>query len=120
VNITRDILDQQVVDRRGQRMGKVDGVILEVREGAPPRVAAIEVGPVTLLRRMHPALAAWTERLLRRYGPRTDGTLRIPWSQVLSIGVDVKVDLVAEGTPARAWEEWLRERVIRRVPGTPR
>lgn len=118
MNITHDILDLQVVDRRGQRLGKVDGVILELREGAPPRVAAIEIGPVTLLRRMHPGLAAWLQRLLLRYGPRTDGTLRIPWSLVTAIGVEVKVDLVADGTPARAWEEWLREHVIRRIPGT--
>jgi sporulation protein YlmC with PRC-barrel domain len=118
VNLTRDILDQQVVDRRGQRLGKVDGVILELREGAPPRIAAIEIGPVTLVRRMHPRLAGWLERWLRRHGPRSDGTLRIPWSRVMAIGVDVRVDLIADGTPARAWEEWLRDRVIRRIPRT--
>ena len=32
MNLTRDILDQQVVDRTGQRLGKVDGVILELRD----------------------------------------------------------------------------------------
>jgi sporulation protein YlmC with PRC-barrel domain len=120
VNLTRDILDQQVVDRTGQRLGKVDGVILELREGQPPRIAALEVGPVTLVRRLNPRLAGWLQRLLRRYGPRTDGTLRIPWSKVQAIGVDVRVDLAAEGTTARAWEEWLRDHVIRRIPGTPR
>jgi sporulation protein YlmC with PRC-barrel domain len=117
VNLTRDILDQQVVDRRGQRMGKVDGVILELREGEPPRIAAIEIGPVTLLRRMHPRLAEWVQRWLRRHGPRSDGTFRVPWSKVLAIGVDLRVDVVADGTAARAWEEWLRDRVIRRIPG---
>jgi len=117
MNLTRDILDQQVVDRRGQRLGKVDGVILELREGAPPRIAAIEIGPVTLARRMHPRLAAWLQRWLQRHGPRSDGTLRIPWSQVKAIGVDVRVDLIADGTPARAWEEWLRDHVVRRLPG---
>jgi sporulation protein YlmC with PRC-barrel domain len=119
MNLTRDILDQQVVDRTGQRLGKVDGVILEVRKGQPPRISAIEIGPVTLARRMHPRLAAWLGRWLTRHGPRSDGTLRIPWSKVRSIGVDVRVDLEAEGTTARAWEEWLRDRVIRRIPGTP-
>jgi sporulation protein YlmC with PRC-barrel domain len=118
VNLTRDILDQQVVDRTGQRLGKVDGVILELREGQPPRVAAIEIGPVTLTRRIHPRLAEWLGGWLRRHGPRSDGTLRIPWSKVRAIGVDLRVDLVAEGTPARAWEDWLREHVIRRIPGS--
>jgi sporulation protein YlmC with PRC-barrel domain len=118
VNLTRDILDQQVVDRTGQRLGKVDGVILELRDGEPPRVAAIEIGPVTLTRRIHPRLAEWLGGWLRRHGPRTDGTLRIPWSKVRAIGVDLRVDLVADGTPARAWEDWLREHVIRRIPGS--
>ena len=118
MNLTRDILDQQVVDRTGQRLGKVDGVILELREGQPPRIAAIEIGPVTLTRRIHPRLAEWLGGWLRRHGPRTDGTLRIPWSKVRAIGVDLRVDLVADGTPARAWEDWLREHVIRRIPGS--
>lgn len=117
MNLTRDILDQQVVDRTGQRLGKVDGIILELRDGEPPRVAAIEIGPVTLTRRIHPRLAEWLGRWLRRHGPRSDGTLRIPWSKVRAIGVDVRVDLIADGTPARAWEEWLREHVVRRIPG---
>jgi len=119
MNLTRDILDQQVVDRAGQRLGKVDGVILELRDGEPPRIAAIEVGPVTLARRIHPRLAAWVEWWLPRFGPRSVGTLRIPWSKVRAIGVDIRVDLVAEGTAARAWEEWLRDHVVRRIPGTP-
>ena len=117
MNLTRDIPDQQVVDRRGQLLGKVDGVILELRKGEPPRIAAIEIGPVPLARRMHPRLASWLERWLRGHGPRTDGTLRVPWSKVMAIGVDLRVDLVADGTAARAWEEWLRDRVVRRIPG---
>ena len=68
-------------------------------------------------RRMHPRLAAWLQRWLHGHGPRSDGTLRIPWSQVKAIGVDVRVDLIADGTPARAWEEWLRDHVVRRLPG---
>ena len=67
MNLTRDILDQQVVDRAGQRLGKVDGVILELRDGEPPRVAAIEIGPVTLTRRIHPRLAEWLGGWLRRH-----------------------------------------------------
>ena len=73
---------------------------------------------MTLARRMHPRLAEWLAGWLRRHGPRNDGTLRIPWSKVRAIGVDVRVDLEADGTPARAWEEWLREKVICRMPGT--
>jgi hypothetical protein len=87
----------------------VDGVILELREGAPPRIAAIEIGPVAVARRMHPrlrrlapALAAWSWASKRRDAPDSlvAGDGRSGWT--------VRVDLIADGTPARAWEEWLR------------
>jgi hypothetical protein len=31
--------------------------------------------------------------------------------------VDVKVDLHATGTPAFAWEHWIRDHIIGRIPG---
>jgi hypothetical protein len=36
---------------------------------------------------------------------------------VLKIGVDVKVDLEAERTQALAWEHWVRDHLIGRIPG---
>jgi hypothetical protein len=41
----------------------------------------------------------------------------VPWSKVIKVGIDVKVDLDAEKTPALAWERWVRERIIGRIPG---
>jgi hypothetical protein len=41
--------------------------------------------------------------------------LRIPWSKVMKIGIDLKVDIAAdEATP---WEHWVRDHIIRRIPG---
>jgi len=31
--------------------------------------------------------------------------------------VDVKVDVEAEASPALYWERWMRERIVRRIPG---
>jgi hypothetical protein len=50
-------------------------------------------------------------------GPKNDQPLEVPWSKVLKIGVDVKVDLDAEQTPATAWEHWIRQHIIGRIPG---
>jgi hypothetical protein len=36
---------------------------------------------------------------------------------VLKIGVDVKVDLEADRTTALAWEHWVRDHIIGRIPG---
>ena len=109
----REVLDQQVIDVAGHDMGKVDGVGLELRDGEPARVAFIVIGGTTLLWRIHAGLARWAERRLGGEGHRA----RIPWQQVLKIGVDVKVDVKAERSRALHWERWARH-VIRRIPGS--
>jgi sporulation protein YlmC with PRC-barrel domain len=117
MELGRDILDQQVIDRKGELMGKVDGIVLELRKGMPPRVARLVIGGGTAARRIHPGFAAWLLRWRRRWGPPDDQPLEVPWSKVLKIGIDVKVDLEAEDTPALAWERWVRNRLIGRLPG---
>jgi sporulation protein YlmC with PRC-barrel domain len=107
------VLDQQVLDRQDQPMGKVDGVVLELRPGEPARVSHIVVGGTTLLWRIHRGLARWVER---RRGK--DGRVAvIPWSRVLRVGVDVKVDADSAGSPALYWERWVRDHLIGRIPG---
>jgi sporulation protein YlmC with PRC-barrel domain len=114
MELGRDVLDQQVIDAQGRQMGKVDGLVLELREGAPARVAAIVVGGTTLLWRINAGLAAWAERRLKGDGHAA----RIPWKRVVKVGVDVKVDVDAERSPALWWERWARDRVILRIPGS--
>jgi sporulation protein YlmC with PRC-barrel domain len=115
MDLGREILDQQLVDRTGVYLGKVDGIVLELRDDAPPRVAALLSGGHLLAHRLHPKLGSWVIRLTRGWGPRDTGPLRIPWSKVKKIGVDVKVDVAADsGIP---WEHWIRDHLIRRIPG---
>lgn len=112
-----EVLDQQVIDRHGELMGKVDGILLELRAGRPPRVASLVIGGGTAARRIHPRWAEWLLRWRRRWGPRDDQPLVVPWSQVMKIGIDVQVDLDAKQSSAWAWENWLRDHVIGRIPG---
>jgi len=111
------LLDQQVTDRNGEQMGKVDGVVVELRREKPPRVAALVIGGGTAAERVHRGWGRWLLRWRRRWGPREDEPFEIPWSKVRKIGVDLKVDLEAERTPALAWEHWVRERIIGKIPG---
>ena len=115
MDIGREILDQQLVDRTGVNMGKVDGVVLELREDLPPRVAAVLTGGHLLAERLHPRFVPWLRRLTRGWGPRHHDPVRIPWSSVKKIGVDVKVDV--EAKRAIPWEHWIRDRIIGRIPG---
>jgi hypothetical protein len=118
MELVREVLDEQVVDRQRRPMGKADGIILDADPGQPPRVVAIEVGPVTAARRIHPALADWLLRLMRRLGVGTGEPLRVAIARVRSEGINLLVDVDRERTPAFDWERWLRRHVIGRIPGS--
>src|SRR5215216_4480862 len=109
----REVLDQQVLDADGRHMGKVDGIVLAWNAGGPARVSGLVIGGTTLLWRLHPRLAAWAEG---RWGPEGHVTL-VPWRRVLRIGIDVKVDIASEPSPALHWEHWVRDRILRWIPG---
>ena len=120
MKVIRDVLDHQVVDCNQTKMGRVDGIVVQLRDGQPPRLAYIEIGMPTLGRRLHPQIGRWVATLLSKWGPQRDQSYRIPWNQVRDFnigGTDVEVDLDAEATPAFAWEKWLREHVVGRIPG---
>jgi hypothetical protein len=109
--LVRDVLDKQLLDAEGRPFGKVDGMILELRADAPPRVVALELGAATRLAR----LPRWMTRPLRLLVPRATAT-RIPHAAVLSASKEIRVTVDATQTPAWRVEAWLA-RVIARIPG---
>jgi hypothetical protein len=116
MDLIRDCLDEPVFDRDNKRMGRVDGIILELEPNRPPRVAYIEVGVVTIADRINPWLREKMIGVMRQLGIATD-RCRIPWGK-LHIGVNaVSADVLAEETEALALELWLRKHVIGRIPG---
>lgn len=117
MDVIRDVLDNQIVDRHQHPMGKVDGIIVELRDGQPPRLAYLETGVTTLAYRLHPRLADWVAVLQSKWGAKRSEPFRIPWAKVVDVGIDVEVDLDAEGSPALAYELWLREHLVNRIPG---
>jgi hypothetical protein len=117
MELIRDCLDKQLVDRHGQKMGRVDGLVMEFGAGAQPRIAFVEVGAVTQYRRISARLGRFAAALARRWGREHPDPYRIPWARVVPSGNEVVVDVEAEETPARAWERWLRARIIGRIPG---
>jgi len=116
MDLIRDCLDKQIDDRFKRRMGRVDGIVLEVEPGRPPRVAYVELGVKTLLNRLSSRLGnAYGRSLDRRH--IESAPYRIPWGK-LHVGLnEVRADVEAEKTPALEWELWLRKKVIGRIPG---
>ena len=110
--LMRDVVDNQLVGSDGERVTKVAGVEAELKEGGRPVVRALLVGPEPLARRIGPRFG----RLVRWI---TDGKreTRIPWEHVADVGPDVDLDIPASATGATHAEDWVREKVIGRIPG---
>lgn len=117
MDLIRDVLDNQIVDRNQRKMGKVDGIIVELRDRQPPKLTYLETGATTLAHRLYPRLANWVSSIEKKWGAKHNQPLRIPWAKVKDVGIDVDVDLEAEQTSALAYEIWLREKIIKRIPG---
>jgi sporulation protein YlmC with PRC-barrel domain len=84
LELARDILDQEIVDRNGTNMGRVDGLVMLVGDGGPPRIDRMDLGFVVLARRLHPRLERLVEAL-RTWSVRKEATYSIPWSRVEAI-----------------------------------
>ncbi len=116
MNLVRDCLDKQIEDSQKRRMGRVDGIVLEIEPGRPPRVAYVELGVKTLMNRLSVRLGNWIAHYLESMHIKSK-PYRIAWGK-LRVGLNhVEADVEAEKTPALEWEVWLRENVIRRIPG---
>jgi len=119
VHLVRDLLDKVVIDRNGREMGRVDRVVLELREGSPPRVVSIEVGASALGHRLGRRFGRWAAGLLHAFGVDDGQPLRIHVSQILGVTDTVKVDLAFGETSAANVERTLR-RIVAAVPGADR
>jgi hypothetical protein len=118
MHLIRDIVDKQVVDREQTKIGKVDGIVAELRDGAPPKVVFVELGAVAVARRLGRRMHRWAVRLSEKLGgPQRRLPHRIAWNKVRDIGVDIEFDIDVRETAIFDWQDWLRDHVIGRIPG---
>ena len=117
MNLVHDLLDEQVVDRHGRELGRVDAVVIEIRDEAPPRVTAIEIGPAVLAFRICPLFGRIMSGVERTLGIDDRRPFRIPFSDILEIDARIVVDRAAGETPAWTVEHWLR-RWVSTLPGS--
>ena len=115
MRLIRDLLDAEVVDGNHNPLGKVDGVVIELRARGRPRVAALQIGAPVLARRLRGPMRRTVEWFARKWHAET---MTIPWRSVQEIGLDLKVHLDGEKPASRKWERWLGEHVIARIPGS--
>ena len=116
MDLVRDILDTSVIDRDGQAMGRVDGIVATCRQGQPPRIAAIEIGPSVLGDRVHPAAGRFIAGLEQAFGVADCRPVRVAMNRVLKIDTSLQVDLSIGETGAGNVEQRVRA-WIDRLPG---
>jgi hypothetical protein len=116
MDLIRDLLDTQVVDRHGREMGRVDGIIVDAGGAGPPRVVAIELGPSVVARRVRPIFGRWMAGLEHALGIDEGRPLRIPFADILEVADHVKVELTAGETPATTLEKRLKT-IVSAIPG---
>jgi hypothetical protein len=117
--VFRDILDKQLIDCNDEPFGRVDGIVVEPREGAPPRVLQVTLGAVPLAGRFGQRVQRWVEAAHRRWSVRRSATYSIPWNAVQEVHAHhLKIDVDQKESVACDWERWLRANVIGRIPGS--
>lgn len=122
IDLVHDVLDKLMLDHDKHNMGRVDSVVLELRDEGPPRVVYLEMGGVALAKRLG-GFGHWLALRIASIGhapnARSREPFRVAWDHVREIGpANIVVSLDAEESRAFAWERWLRERVVRRIPGS--
>ena len=121
IDLVRDLLDVQLMDRNQRRIGRVDGVLLELRDNQPPRVIAMDVGPITLVRRVSPTLARWLRALAIRWLPVSLRSVQLPLTLFRDVGVDIELDVDAQADRRLLRvEKWLTRHIVGRLPGAAR
>ena len=117
MNLIRDLLDQQIIDREGHKAGKVDGIALEIRSDGPPRVAWLDVGMDVLARRFSTRLERLVHEIYRRF-QRDRKPSHVPWQKVDRIGISANLDIDCAELSSFRIEKWLRDHIIAKIPGS--
>ncbi|MEO8193032.1 MAG: hypothetical protein ABI681_04220 [Gemmatimonadales bacterium] len=116
--IVRDVLDKKLLDADECVMGRVDSIVLGYPDGRQPRMVRVEIGGPLLAAHLASWLVRPVEWLGRNFGPRRRVNVSVQWSHVKKMGRDLHLDIRADDTEALAWENWLAEHVIGRIPGS--
>ena len=117
LSLVHDVLDAQLVDRREEKIGRADGLLLELREGKPPRVTTVLIGGAARAERIG-GWMTWLRRGFRRLMRRKEECVsRIPFSAMRRVGDTIQLDVDGETLASGHLERWLAKHVVCRIPG---
>jgi len=119
------LLDRQILNREGLLVGKVDDLELEtIGDGDDLYVTAILTGPGVLVhrlgaRRFGSSLQRVNAFVFGREGVHgaEEDPSRLPFHQVIELARDVKVAVEHDRLATSSGERWVRDHVMRHIPG---
>ncbi|MDQ3533627.1 MAG: hypothetical protein M3456_14910 [Actinomycetota bacterium] len=119
IDLALELLDRQLLDSEGKECGKVDDLEFEVGETGLPVLTNILVGPGAL----GPAFSRWPGRVMtaiwRRLHPnKVPEPVRIAWSDVERVDYEVHLTVQREEAGLTRSEDWARDFLIGRIPGS--
>jgi hypothetical protein len=111
------VIDHGIMDREGKRGGRVDELLIELREGADrrPELVLREVVSGPLPRPASRALAAIARFFYRLLGVRDPQAAAIAWSRVRMLDVAVHLDVERQEAGLRKVDAAC-ERIVRHIP----
>ena len=116
IHLIRDVLDHQMIDKKDDPMGRIDGIVIEVEEGQQPRVVELQGGLVVLGERLGRRIGRWGKGAATKWELLKGEKTIVKWEQVRWVFSEIKVDVDGDQTPALEWEHFLGEKVIARLP----
>jgi hypothetical protein len=117
LRLIHDILDVQLVDRHDEKIGRVDALTFELRDGRPPRVAEILTGGPVRAERIGRWMV-WLSHVARAiFHIRRPGMDRISFRKMRCLSDTLRLDVDGSELESAHIEDWLGEHVICRIPG---
>ena len=118
IDAALNLLDRQIVDKDGRMAGTVDDLELTEEPNGAPYVTAILAGPGALSRQLGGRVGRWLESVHERLHPAEQtGPPRIASGVVRKIDNHVEVIVSREQLDISRFEDWVRDRFIKRIPG---
>jgi sporulation protein YlmC with PRC-barrel domain len=118
-DLALQLLDHQVVDPEGGMICKVDDIELARHRDGSWYVAALLSGPQALGPRLPGRLGRWVMAIGQRFSLHDRAEPhRIPFERVTEIGSAVTVDRRRDELRLAPLEDWVREHVVDRIPGS--